>query len=65
MVELARRVVGGFSLHAHEKPELCRDHHKGPWRVVECNGSRDTDVIECARCGAQRQTRCTFDEDYA
>jgi hypothetical protein len=57
---------GSASLHgAHDKTK-CIERHIGPWRCVDCcKQEPDTDVIECAECGYQRQTRCTFDDDTA
>ena len=57
------RVRGGHSLHDEEKPELCRNSCHGHWRTVSCDG--EIDIIECARCGQQRKTRCNFDEEYS
>ena len=57
------RVRGGHSLHDEEKPALCRNGYHEHWRTVSCNN--EVDVIECSRCGQQRTTRCTFDEDYS
>jgi hypothetical protein len=33
------------------------------WRTIICVD--DEDVVECAYCGEQRVTRCSFDDDYA
>ena len=59
--EVSERVTGGLSLHTEERPELCPAGH-GTWRVVRCND--DTDIIECPRCGAQREAECDFDGEY-
>ena len=61
------RIVGGHSIHAEEKPELCHsDSQCGNWRCVSCcEFAPDVDIIECSRCGKQRKTRCNFDEEYS
>ena len=52
------------------RDDLERDAHREQnpcvhfWRVIECNGG-DTDVVECPRCGQQKQVRCNFDEEYS
>lgn len=58
------RIAGKSSLHAEEKPELCPDGHHETWRVVLCDYKNDTDVIECSRCGQQKEATCNFDDEY-
>lgn len=60
------RIVGGHSLHETEKPELCPNGYHDHWRVVDCCGQEDDrDIIECSRCGQQRNAACSFDEDMS
>lgn len=47
------------SLHDEQMHGPC-DHRD--WRVILCN--EEDDVLECQRCGAQRVTKCNFDDDY-
>lgn len=57
------RVSGGQSLHEAEDVTKCPEGKHALWRTVACDGV--TDVIECSRCGQQRTTSCTFDEDFS
>jgi len=60
------RIKGGYSLHDKEKPELCQHGIHGHWRVVDCcKQEEDRDVIECSRCGKQKQVACSFDDDMS
>lgn len=61
------RVVGGYSLHAARDPEKCKGGHRGPWRVVDCCeiAGDDRDIVECAECGEQKTSSCSFDEDMS
>ena len=60
------RIVGGYSLHETEKPELCPNGNHEQWRVVDCCGQEDDrDIIECSRCGRQQSCACSFDEDMS
>ena len=60
------RVHNEFTLHQHEKPELCRHDDKCLWRTVDCCGiEAERDVVECSTCGKQRSVRCNFDEEYS
>ena len=62
------RIVGGCSLHATYKPELCQKHlDRCPEpRTVDCCGVVDEhDIIECSRCGKQWTVPCNFDDDYS
>lgn len=57
------RVRGGHSMHDAENPTLCPDKRHEHWRVVRCRNDRD--IVECSRCGKQRDVPCNFDEDYS
>lgn len=63
------RIVGGCSLHAQHKPELCTPEscQKETARCVDCceYAGEDQDIVECLRCGKQWRTPCTFDEEYS
>jgi hypothetical protein len=61
------RIVGGHSLHAAENPDKCPNGVHGYWRTVECGGlaGEDRDILECSRCGQQKNVRCDFDEEYS
>lgn len=59
------RIVGGYSLHAQEQPELCDRKCPEP-RCVDCCGVTDeVDIMECPKCGKQWSGPCSFDEDYS
>jgi uncharacterized protein (DUF2126 family) len=36
-----------------------------PERIAHCEIAPEIDVIECARCGKQCETKCNFDEEYS
>ncbi len=65
------RVKGEFSVHPNydisKTPN--REGHVfecGAMRVVSCcDPINGIDVLECARCGYQVQTRCSFDGDFS
>lgn len=61
------RISGGCSLHDEAKPDLCRGGHPGHWRTVDCEGYAGSgrDIIECARCGEQRNVSCNFEDDFS
>lgn len=57
------RVYNETCLHEFEKPELCpRGEHK-VWRTVKC--TLDIDVVECSRCGKQKEVTCAFEDDFS
>lgn len=60
------RIMGGYSLHDTPQPERCAAGHPGHWRTVDCenNAGSGRDIIECARCGEQRNVACNFDDDF-
>ena len=61
---MSERVNNERSLHEHEDAAKCPGGiHALPWRTLTCDG--ETDIVECSRCGKQREMRCNFDEDYA
>lgn len=38
------------------------------YRVIHCCdevSGDDRDIVECVRCGQQRNVRCNFDEEYS
>lgn len=37
--------------------------HEHSWRTIKCD--RTIDVVECRKCGKQRQAVCDFDDEYA
>lgn len=53
----AKVALSLFREPTNPEPHTCTD------RVIVCTDK--TDVVECPRCGKQRVTACTFDEDYA
>ena len=55
------RIHNSYSLHEEEKPELCEFGH-AIWRTIECDGERD--IVECSRCGRQKEVSCNFDEEF-
>lgn len=63
-IEAARRgerVSGKHSIRAEANPERCP---RGcAWLVLFCNNEED--VVECRRCGAQKVTACSYNEDFA
>lgn len=63
----AGRILNEHTRHDEEKPEHCLHNGTcGPWRVVACcEVAPDTDVEECAKCGKQIETRCSFDDEYS
>lgn len=55
------RVRNRLSLFGKEEcPDLCQGVHN--WRTIVCDG--ETDVVECRRCGLQKETACNFDDEY-
>lgn len=58
------RIANEHSLFAVEQPQFC-PHGHGHWRTIVCDYDKNRDVIECNRCGAQRETTCNFDDDFA
>ncbi len=56
------RVNNEDSIHKKEKPENCPTGDHALWRTIYCNGDRD--VVECSRCGQQKEVRCNFDDEY-
>jgi transcription elongation factor Elf1 len=62
---MSERIQNEHSLFPAEIPGNCPlgNHNKARWRTVECKNGRD--VIECSRCGQQREQACDFDEEYA
>lgn len=61
---ISGRIVGGSSLHDQESPCVppC-----GQWRTVECGGhaGEDRDIVECSKCGRQKNVACDFDEEFS
>ena len=54
------RVTGEHSIHPSviaAEPHDCSAYY----RTVACADERD--VVECSKCGKQREVRCTFDEE--
>lgn len=50
------------SIHEFENPDLCtKDHYYE--KCILCDN--EWDVLECTRCGRQRITCCTFNEEYS
>jgi len=41
------------------KPEECMHNFSF---CIYCNG--ETDILRCNKCGAEKETRCNFDDDY-
>jgi hypothetical protein len=64
---VAGRIAGGHSIHAAEDPSKCPGGRHEHWRTVECGGhaGSDRDIIECSRCGQQRNVACDFDEEFS
>jgi hypothetical protein len=63
-VERGERIAPECSIHSEVQQtehHWCSNHK----RVIVCCSATDKDVVECARCGQQWVSRCTFDEDYA
>lgn len=60
------RFRGDLSLHAEEDPSKCPGDNHAIWRTVECGGvaGDGRDIVECSRCGQQRNVRCNFDEEF-
>lgn len=54
------RVSGGHSLYATEQPCTAPC---GFDRTLICVDDRD--VVECSKCGRQREVACNFDEEYS
>lgn len=63
---MGERIRGGSSLHNEYDPSKCSNRYCGPWRCVDCCKRKpDTDVVECAKCGMQREEACSFDDEYS
>lgn len=56
------RVATELSLYPLELNTAAQCYHP-LMRTIVCDGTHD--VVECADCGAQRVTRCHFDEEYS
>lgn len=50
------------SSHFKEEKDIECDHHP-QFRTIVCTSDRD--VVECSRCGWQREVPCNFDEEYS
>ena len=63
---MTERFRGEYSLHAEEDPSKCPNGYHAQWRTIECSGAAgfDRDIIECSRCGQQKNVRCNFAEEY-
>lgn len=63
------RIIGGYSLHEEEMPELCPNGflgYHGDWLFVDCGEVVEgRDIVECKRCGKQKSVKCDFDDEYS
>jgi hypothetical protein len=57
---MSERINSDQSLFKSEVPGKCPNGH-ARWRTVQCKDGRD--VVECSRCGQQREVACNFDEE--
>lgn len=57
--------ITAHSLFTEEKDIECAHYHH---RTLVCATDADgheRDVVECDRCGQQKETSCNFDEEYS
>lgn len=59
---IMERITNEYSLFKSEIVGNC-PHGHARWRTIECKDGRD--IVECSRCGRQRECACNFDEEYA
>jgi hypothetical protein len=62
------RVHAECSLYPEVKSGACTGREHPHWRTIVCgtdSDGADRDIVECSRCGCQREVGCNFDEEYA